>query len=109
MEGSGGKVPNLLYKTGELKKVRMTAHLNPPDEQKKTRLNEAASSTQIPVGAAPKGCCTGWNGENSLQREGSLVGGHSVKSYLRSLGTSFVPVKVHHCCLVSLSSHFFTV
>lgn len=31
-------MPNLLYKTGELKKVRMTAHLNPPDEQKKQGL-----------------------------------------------------------------------
>lgn len=42
-------------KKQELKKVRMTAHLNPPSERRKTRLNEAASSTQIPEGVAPWG------------------------------------------------------
>lgn len=33
----------------------MTAHLNPPSERRKTRLNEAASDTQIPEGVAPWG------------------------------------------------------
>lgn len=38
----------------------MTAHLNPPSERrKKTSLNEAASSTQIPESFAPWGATGG--------------------------------------------------
>lgn len=41
----------------------MTAHLNPPSERRKTRLNEAASDTQIPEGVAPRGAAGAeWHG-----------------------------------------------
>lgn len=41
----------------------MTAHLNPPSERRKTRLNEAASDTLIPEGVAPRGAAGAqWHG-----------------------------------------------
>lgn len=49
----------------------MTAHLNPPSERmkKKTSLNEAASSPQIPVSVAPWGAAgAGWQGGGREKR-----------------------------------------
>lgn len=50
----------------------MTAHLNPPRERRKTRLNEAASNTQIPEGVAPGGAA---GAQRQRGGRGRMVGG----------------------------------
>lgn len=57
------------FKKQELKKVRMTAHLNPPSERRKTGLNEAASDPQTPEGVAPRGAAGAeWHGGGREKR-----------------------------------------